>query len=269
MNFMLTAPYRPPHEVNRMRDEGDVLRARDAFFRNTRNNLRFLVRQRYEWMSSYIAAGDCGVDIGCGAGLSREFIKAKQLLLTDFTGHDFLDLKFVDAMNTPFAPESFDFVIATNVIHHLPHPVRFFREARRILKAGGVLLVHEVHCSLLLRAVLRIMRHEGYSFQPDVFDDECVCTDPNDLWAGNNAIPDLLFRDHRRFEREVPWFRIERDQFTECAIFLNSGGVTAKTFYLPLPEHLLQCLLALDNLLSASLPEIFALGRRLVLRRRP
>jgi SAM-dependent methyltransferase len=266
---MLTTPYRPAHKMNRMRGEGDVLKAREIFFRNTNNNLRFLVRQRYEWMNSYIGAEDYGVDIGCGAGLSREFIKAKQVLLTDYDGHDFLDSKFVDAMNTPFASEMFDFVIATNVIHHLPHPMQFFREARRILKAGGVLLVHEVHVSLLFRAVLRIMRHEGYSFEPDVFDDECICTDPNDLWAGNNAIPALLFADHQRFEQEVPWFRIEGDQFTECATFLNSGGVTAKTYYLPLPEFLLHSLQAFDNLLSRTLPDIFALGRRLVLRRLP
>src|SRR5579863_4515835 len=211
-----------------MRGEGDVLKARNAFFRNTSNNLRFLIRERYEWMNAYIRECDSGVDIGCGTGLSREFIKSKQLLLTDYTDHDFLDFKFVDAMHTPFGPETFDFIIVTNVIHHLPHPMQFFREARRILKNGGVLLVHEVHSSLLFRAVLRLMRHEGYSYEPEVFDEECVCTDPEDLWAGNNAIPALLFADHERFERKVPWFRIELDQFTECTTFLNSGGVTAK-----------------------------------------
>ena len=40
---------------------------------------------------------------------------------------------------TGFKNESFDYVIASNMIHHIPYPMKFFREMNRILKKGGKL----------------------------------------------------------------------------------------------------------------------------------
>ena len=31
-------------------------------------------------------------------------------------------------INTKFDDESFDYVIASNMIHHIPYPVKFFKE---------------------------------------------------------------------------------------------------------------------------------------------
>jgi hypothetical protein len=109
------------------------------------------------------------------------------------------------------------------------------------------------------------MRHEGYSFDVDVFDETCVCTDPHDLWAGNNAISRLLFDDHGRFLRAQPRWRIVRDEPCECVMFLNSGGVTAKTAYVPLPTPILKGVQALDSALARLAPTVFALGRRIAL----
>jgi len=44
-----------------------------------------------------------------------------------------------DAQLLPFRDETFDVVIASHVIEHLEHPELFVREARRVLKCGGVL----------------------------------------------------------------------------------------------------------------------------------
>ena len=41
--------------------------------------------------------------------------------------------KNIDAQNTKFENESFDYVIASNMIHHA-YPIKFFREMNRILK---------------------------------------------------------------------------------------------------------------------------------------
>ena len=61
--------------------------------------------------------------------------------------------------------------------------------------------MHEVQASLLFCAVLRAMRHEGYSFDVNVFDENCICTDPDDPWAGNNAIPAAAVRRPRCVSR--------------------------------------------------------------------
>lgn len=248
-----------------MRSEGDVIGARANYARRKSANLHLLLRSRFEWMNQYIAPDGWGVDIGCGAGLSKEFIRARRLLLTDFAEQSFLDVSGVDALSLPFADQAFDFILASNLIHHLPCPTRFLSEARRVVRPGGHLLMHEPQASLLFRAVLRAMRHEGYSFDVDVFNETCVCTDPNDLWAGNNAISRLLFDDHGAFLRAQPRWRIVRDEPCECVMFLNSGGVTAKNAYVPLPAPILKGVQTLDAVLARLAPNVFALGRRIAL----
>ena len=257
--------YTPAHAENRMRSEGDVIAARADYARRRTANLRHLARSRFDWMNEFVPPGARGVDIGCGAGLSAEFIRARRLLLSDFRFQSFLDIAGVDALNLPFAGGAFDFVVASNVIHHVPRPGRFLREARRVIRAGGYLLMHEPHASALFRLVLRAMRHEGYSFDVDVFDEDCICTDPHDPWSGNNAIARLLFDDHDAFRRAHPEWRIVRDEPCECLMFLNSGGVTAKTAYVPLPAALLRGVAAIDAIVARLAPNLCALGRRVAL----
>src|SRR5262249_33297704 len=155
-------------------------------------NLRYLLRTRYDWMNRFIGVHDRGVEVGCGMGVSKDFIRASEYLLTDFAEHDFLDMRSVDAMNTPFENASLDFVVSNNMVPHLASPIRFLQEMARILKPGGRLLIQDINASLAMRAILRIMRHEGYSFEPDVFDPDVICTDPDDLWSANCAISNLL-----------------------------------------------------------------------------
>lgn len=259
--------FKPPHAANRMAHEGDVLNARRDYEARSSDNLRRLLAARFLWMNDYIAPDHKGVDVGCGAGFSSYFIRSARLYLTDYAEFDFLDFKNIDALHLPFADSSLDYVIATNTIHHLPSPLAFFDEAWRVLTPGGHLLLFEVHASLLFRLILRLMRHEGFDDSVKVFDRGAVCTDPDDLWAGNNYIPRLLFDDHEAFLAAQPQWRILRDRRCECLLFLNSGGVTAKTFFIPLPGWGLSLVEAVDNILSHAAPNLFALGRQIALRK--
>jgi len=256
--------YRPRKGENRMAGPSDVVRAREMFFDHPSNNLQVLVRNRYDWMNAFIQPDDRGVELGSGAGLSRPFIRAREFLLTDFSDHEWLDVKQVDALHTPFPDAGFDFVIASNMIHHLAHPLRFFAEVRRILKPGGRLIVQDVHNTIFFRLALRMQRHEGYDYNVSVFDESAICTDPDDLWAGNNAIVDLLLEDEERLAQAVPYFRKIHHRPCEFLTFLNSGGVTAKTGYLPLPMPVMRVVDAFDRKLTAALPGIFALQVQLV-----
>ncbi len=266
-SFVKTRSYKAAHADNRMWGAGDVLRARAIYGQRKSANLRWLLRSRFEWMNQYIVPDSSGVDIGCGPGFSREFIRCRRLLLTDIASYDHLDIGGVDAQQLPFACDSMDFIIESNMVHHLPYPGRFLNEARRVVHSGGFLLMHEVQASRVFCAVLRAMRHEGYAFDVNVFDESCMCADPEDPWAGNNAIPRLLFDDHDAFLRAQPGWRILRDEPCECLLFLNSGGVTAKTAYIPLPPVVLKAVERLDNILAKAAPNIVAVGRRIALQK--
>lgn len=264
---MFQKTYMPQHKNNRMRDEGNVAKARIDFIKFSNNNLKFLLKNRYEWMNEYIKEDSRGIDVGCGSGISEFYIKSKNFILTDYADNDWLDVKNVDALNMPFDDASFDFIVSSNMLHHVPYPVSFLKEMNRVLKPGGLLLVQEINASFFMRLFLRLMRHEGYSFEIDVFNEETVCTNPNDLWSANCAIPNLLFGDEKKFNRNAPYFKIIRNKYCEFLIFLNSGGVIAKIFYIPLPLFLLKIIKIIDNILVKMFPGIFALQRQIVLRK--
>ena len=268
--MLLRGPYQPTHEENRMKNEGNVEHARRLFYEKPKKNLVFLLRNRFQWMNQYIdPQRSVGVELGCGQGFGKEVIHAKSYLLTDLNEYDWLDVKNVDALATPFEDNSFDFVIASNMIHHVPYLVSFFDEVRRILKPEGYLLIQDVNCSLLMRVMLRVMRIEGYSFENDIFDRSISFSDADDLWSGNNAVPNLLFDDVDQFQANIPYFKVVRITFSECLAYLASGGVTAKTFYIPLPYTILHVLKMMDDALIAVCPQIFALQRQVVLQLRP
>ena len=50
-------------------------------------------------------------------------------------------------------------------------------------------------------------------------------------------------------------------------IFLNSGGVCSSTFYIPLNESIIKIIDKFDTFLTRNFPNIFALGRQIVLKK--
>ena len=52
-----------------------------------------------------------------------------------------IQLEQVDAKQMPYPDNHFDMVISNSIVHHLPDPLPFFREVKRVLKPkGGILL---------------------------------------------------------------------------------------------------------------------------------
>lgn len=265
---LLGSRYLPSHKENRMKNEGGVEYARKLFYDGVNPNLVFLLNNRFLWMQKFIDPDkSCGIEVGCGQGYGKDILKARSYLLTDYADYEWLDVKHVDALNTPFEDSALDFVVASNMIHHVPFPKIFFKEMQRILKVGGRMLIQDVNCSLLMRVMLHLMRIEGYSYDGNVFDPTTPVNNANDLWSGNNAVPNMLFDDEDRFHREIPFFRVTDRGYSEVLAYLASGGVTAKAFFIPLPRWLLQTLRWIDDGLVALAPQIFALQRRIVLER--
>ena len=118
---------------NRMKKIGDVENAINEFKKKRNKNLDFLLKKRFSWMKKFIKEKNTGLEVGAG-GFSKNFIKNKNFKISDLAMYDHLDFKNVDAQKTQFESNYYDFVIAVNMIHHVPYPIKFLNEMHRILK---------------------------------------------------------------------------------------------------------------------------------------
>jgi 2-polyprenyl-3-methyl-5-hydroxy-6-metoxy-1,4-benzoquinol methylase len=93
------------------------------------------------------------LDAGCGAGPALAFLQNQgfTLVASDFVYFPLLEARKrapdVPLLNCdlnqglPFAADSFDVILASEVIEHLTQAELFLSEARRVLSPGGVLLL--------------------------------------------------------------------------------------------------------------------------------
>jgi SAM-dependent methyltransferase len=221
--------YYPPPQTDRLAGHGDYGATRVRFNSKKHSNLKFLIRERYTWMNPYLIGKDRVVELGSGPGLSREFIDSPHLELTDILANEWIDRQ-VDATALPYSASSLDAVICSHMIHHVATPAALIAKIQQVLKPGGVLLINESKASLLHRLLMWSMRHEGWSYEVDLFDQSARTKESDDPLAGNNAIGDLLFDNHQKFEAAFPSLSITRDEFVETFIFLVSCGVGGEVF---------------------------------------
>ena len=261
----LQGPYVPKHKSNRMKSEGSVSDARRLFLKTRFQNLDSLLMFRYQWMNQFLKPNSIIIEIGAGAGFSQLYLNQK-VILTDAIKNPWIE-KVIDATKMDLADKSVDVVIASHNIHHFFSPYKFFDECARVLRDDGLILIQEINSSLMMRLLLKLMRHEGWSYNVDVFDQDAVVNDKHDFWSANCAVPEMLFFDDSRFEDAFASFKVTKNELCECFLFPLSGGVTAKTKVPQLPKGFLNFIAIFDRVLITFLPSIFALGRRVVLKK--
>ena len=71
-----------------------------------------------------------------------------------------------DICQTALADESFDFIVSSEVIEHVPHPRRAIREINRLLRPGGILVLSTPnriwHFAITLANRLGARPYQGY-----------------------------------------------------------------------------------------------------------
>src|SRR5215469_12547132 len=101
--------------------------------------LRTIYEDFYERI---VAACVGGLTIEIGGGIGNLKRRRPEVIATDIQHAGWLDC-VADAQLLPFAAGTAANIVMVDVLHHLEFPILFFREADRVLRVGGRIVMVE------------------------------------------------------------------------------------------------------------------------------
>jgi len=204
------------------------------------------------------------LEIGGGSGHLRDY--SADAVLTDIQPAPWIDAA-ADAQALPFADSTFDTIVMVDVLHHIEHPPRFFREAARTLKPGGRLVMLDPAITPLSNIIFRLTHPEPVDMNGDAFADGEP--DPaRDPYDANQAVPTLIFNraaGRARFDAENPRLTLKQVSRLSLFAYLLSGGFRPWSL---IPSFLVRPALKLENLLLPLIGWAMAFRMLVVIERR-
>ncbi|MFT6580065.1 MAG: SAM-dependent methyltransferase [Alphaproteobacteria bacterium] len=219
----------------------------------TKPVLRVLYTAWYEKIAA-ARRGGRSLEIGGGSGNFKEF--ADNVVSSDILFADWLDVA-CDAQRLPFADGSFDDIVMFDVLHHVERPPLFLREAARVLRPGGRIVMMEPGVTPISGLFFKMFHDEPVDMGADPYLVGPV--DPEkDPFDANQAIPTLLFQGRARqakFETAFPELRIDVVERLGCLAYPLSGGFRP---WSAVPAGCVGALTAVENLLGPLLKPLMA-----------
>jgi SAM-dependent methyltransferase len=212
---------------------------------NKKRILREIYQDWYRLILENVVTNESTLEIGAGGGNFKEFFPAA--ISSDLMFCEWLDLS-MDAHDLPFRPNSLGNIITIDALHHLKYPAVFLREAQRILRDHGRLIMLEPYISAFSYIIYKYFHQESVDSKMDVFCEKRTTGHQKRAFDGNSAVPTLLFsKQLDRFEQEFPQFKFIRKELLSFLAYPLSGGFDRESF---VPESLLRSLNSLEKKLK-------------------
>lgn len=161
------------------------------------------------------------LEVGGGAGFLKE--SCPQAICLDLLESAGCDL-VADAEQLPFADRSMNNIVMVDVLHHLPVPKNFFREAARVLTPGGRLAIIEPAITTMSYPFYRYVHPEPLDLAVDPLSDSPLSS--AHAYDANQAIPTLLVtRDRSRMAAMFPQLALTKVSWFSVLAYPASGGL--------------------------------------------
>lgn len=182
--------------------------------------LRAIYSDFYERIASQVVPGPI-LEIGGGIGNLRG--RFEDVISSDIQFAPWLDC-VADAQRLPFDSNSLANIVMVDVLHHLEFPIQFFREAERVLRAGGRIIMIEPAITWGSSLFYRLLHHEPVRTGADPLADG-VLDESRDPYDANQAIPTLLAtRDRGRLHVALRHLKLVKTQWFSFVTWPLSGG---------------------------------------------
>jgi SAM-dependent methyltransferase len=192
----------------------------------------------------------------------RDF--APDVLSFDIVQEPWLDF-VADAQSLPLADGCAANVVMLDVLHHIQYPVRFLREAARVLRPGGRLVFVEPGITPVSSVFYRLFHEEPVDMSVDSLADGEIDSD-KDPYDSNQALPTLLMTRHAaRRSAAVPKLVALQARWLSLFAYPLSGGFKPWTLLTP---GLARGLLALEDRLERPFGALLGFRLMAVLERR-
>lgn len=170
-------------------------------------------------------AGRCvpGTTLEIGGGIGNLKERIDDLISSDIQFAPWLDIA-ADAQKLPFADGALSNIVMLDVLHHVEFPALLFREASRVLRPGGRIIMAEPGITFGSTLFYRLLHHEPVQMDADPLL-EGLPDRNRDPYDSNQAIPTLLATSYRnQFHAKFPDLTISETEWFSFVAYPFSGG---------------------------------------------
>ena len=163
---------------------------------SARPELRSVYHQLFDQLK--IATGNRKpvVELGAGPGFFKEYMPG--LIATDLVFTNWVDV-VCDGCVMPFEDHSVGAIVMLDVLHHLPKPLHFMREAARVLQPGGIVTMIEPWITPASYLLYRYFHHEDCKLRINM--ESPFDSAGKKAFDGNATIPYNLVRHYSKSTR--------------------------------------------------------------------
>jgi ubiquinone/menaquinone biosynthesis C-methylase UbiE len=210
----------------------------------------------YGYIESEIKKLDDILEIGAGAGISKNFLNKTNIVRTDYLNWDTQTdvLGNINAENLPYKDNQFDVVFGIDMIHHVNNPYKVLEECIRVSKKNGKIILVEPYVSMFSYIIYKIFHDEdttySYNFRKTY--------DLNNPQEGDQGVAKSMFKN----KKGAIFLKEKEKQIKEITInlihplsFFSTGGLSKP---LKINASIVSALLKIEKLIPNQIMKICA-----------